>query len=167
MGLWVWIDLHGAPQSQNGYDNSGEKTSDPTWGTGSTLSETEEVIQIIADKYATSQYADVVAGIELINEPALYNLTLSQDGLAGYYEAGYGIVRDVTNTADFAVIMHDGFLAPSEWNGVLSTSDNDAQNVVVDHHEYQAFSDDFVAMSLSDHLQDVCTSAGTWAANKE
>ena len=30
-GLHTIIDLHGAPGSQNGYDNSGQRTNSPQW----------------------------------------------------------------------------------------------------------------------------------------
>jgi glucan 1,3-beta-glucosidase len=32
----VILDLHGAPGSQNGYDNSGQRTSNPQWANSTT-----------------------------------------------------------------------------------------------------------------------------------
>ncbi|OWO98837.1 hypothetical protein B2J93_7099 [Marssonina coronariae] len=68
-GLKVWIDLHGAPLSQNGFDNSGHRISEPGWQGGNSTAQTLAVLKIIADKYAQAEYQDVVVAIELLNEP--------------------------------------------------------------------------------------------------
>lgn len=72
--LKVIIDLHGAPGSQNGYDNSGQRSSNPTWLTdgglnGYTAQQTLSVLDTISQKYAGSEFNNVVIGIELLNEP--------------------------------------------------------------------------------------------------
>ena len=43
-------------------------------------------------------------------------------------------------------MFHDGFAPPNTYNGFLTPSDNNAQQVVVDHHEYSCFTNDLVAM---------------------
>ncbi|KAK8249702.1 glucan 1,3-beta-glucosidase [Phyllosticta capitalensis] len=158
-GLAVWIDLHGAPRSQNGFDNSGQKTSSPGWTTYDSVSATEEVISIIADKYATSDYSDVVKGIQLLNEPLMSNLEGGMDATKAYYENGFSTVRGVDGS-EAMVIIHDGFVNPSEWNGVLTGSGTDG--AVVDHHEYQVFTDSLVAMSADEHNSYVCSNAQGW-----
>ncbi|KAF2758595.1 glycoside hydrolase [Pseudovirgaria hyperparasitica] len=157
-GLKVFIDLHGAPGSQNGFDNSGQKTSNPLWLTGDTTQQTLEVIQIIADKYAQPMYQDVVVGIQLLNEPLMSNLQGGQDGVRQYYRDGYGNVRTVSDTP---VILHDGFQQPPTWNGFLTPSDNNAQGVVMDHHEYQVFNFEQIAWDPPAHRQHVCNNIDT------
>lgn len=119
----IWIDLHGSPGSQNGFDNSGHKVNTPGWQQGDTVAQTLEVIANITSKYAQSSYQDVVVGIELINEPLSSSLNLTT--LQQYYRDGFDLTRDVSDTV---VILQDGFNAPNTWNGFLSTSDNNAQN---------------------------------------
>lgn len=118
----IWIDLHGAPGSQNGFDNSGHKLSTPGWQQGDTVAQTLSVLETIISKYAQPAYQDVVVAIELLNEPLSSELNF--DELKQFYNDGYNQVRAVSDTP---VMLHDGFVSPSTWNGFLSVADN-AQN---------------------------------------
>jgi glucan 1,3-beta-glucosidase len=122
-GLKIWIDLHGAPGSQNGFDNSGQKVATPAWQQGDSVAQTLAVLETITAKYAQPQYQDVVVAIELLNEPL--SSALNFDVLKQFYRDGYGQVRAVSDTP---VVLHDGFVPPSSWNGFLSVSDNNAQH---------------------------------------
>lgn len=123
VGLKVWIDLHGGPGSQNGFDNSGQRNSVLGWQQGDSIAQTLAVLDTITQKYAQLEYQDVVVAIELLNEPLSEELNFDQ--LKQFYRDGYGQVRAVSDTP---VMLHDGFIAPSDWNDVLSVSDNNAQN---------------------------------------
>ncbi|KAF2637366.1 glycoside hydrolase [Massarina eburnea CBS 473.64] len=160
VGLKVIVDLHGAPGSQNGFDNSGQLVSTPNWQSGDTVAQTLQILKTITDKYAQTQYQDVIAGIELLNEPLAASLNV--DTLYQYYRDGFGQTRDVSDTT---VMLHDGFRAPSSWNGFLTPSDNNAQNVVVDHHEYQVFDNSLIAMQPWQHRQQVCTAADGYSGS--
>ena len=59
--------------------------------------------------------------------------------------------------------MFLGFERPSWLNNFLTPSDNNAQNVIVDHHEYQIFNAYQVAWSTEQHRQSVCKAADYWA----
>jgi glucan 1,3-beta-glucosidase len=122
-GLKVWIDLHGAPGSQNGFDNSGQKLATPGWQSGDTVAQTLSVLQNITTKYAQPEYQDVVVAIELLNEPL--SSALNFDDLKQFYRDGFDQVRAVSDTP---VMLHDAFVPPSQWNGFLSESDNNSQN---------------------------------------
>lgn len=122
-GLKIWIDLHGAPGSQNGFDNSGHRISRPGWQGGNTVKQTLAVLETITQKYVQPSYQDVVVAIELLNEPL--SSELNYDTLKQFYRDGFGQVRAVSDTP---VMLHDGFNAPSTWNGFLSVSDGNAQN---------------------------------------
>ncbi|PQE18820.1 glycoside hydrolase family 5 protein [Rutstroemia sp. NJR-2017a WRK4] len=159
-GLKVWIDLHGAPGSQNAFDNSGHRKATPGWQQGGTVAQTLEVLNTITKKYAQTSYQDVVVGIELLNEPA--NWALNFDTLEQFYRDGYGQVRAVS---DSPVIIHDAFYQPDTWNNILNPGDNGATNVVVDHHEYQVFSNSLVAMSGAQHIDFVCSNSHTYAGS--
>ena len=76
----------GAPLSQNGFDNSGQLVPTPGWTTGGSVGATLDVIGIISKKYGTSEYADVVAGIELLNEPLISALSGGRGATQGYYQ---------------------------------------------------------------------------------
>ncbi|KAF2713629.1 glycoside hydrolase family 5 protein [Pleomassaria siparia CBS 279.74] len=158
LGLKMIIDLHGAPGSQNGFDNSGERLAQPTWQSGNTTAQTLQVLKTISAKYAQASYQDVVVGIELLNEPLMSSL--NQDALRQFYRDGYGQVRD---TSDTPVVLHDGFQAPNTWNGFLTPSDANAQNVAIDHHEYQVFTPALNQLQPWEHRQLVCNNAATYS----
>ena len=122
-GLKIWIDLHGAPKSQNGFDNSGHKVGTPQWQQGDSTQQTLDVLKLISTRYAQVKYQDVVVAIQLLNEPM--GPALDFERLKQFYRDGFYQVR---NTGDTAVVLHDAFLGPSTWNGVLTPSDNNAHN---------------------------------------
>jgi glucan 1,3-beta-glucosidase len=156
--------LPGAPLSQNGFDNSGQRTSIPEWTSGDTASFTNNVIAQIAEKYAVPAYQDVVVAIQLLNEPLLSNLPSDRSATEQYYRDGFNNVRKISNTP---VVFSDGFAPVQSWNGFLTPSDNNAQNVVVDHHEYQIFNNDFAAMSPAQHRQFVCDNVTSYTQNRD
>ena len=166
-GLKVHIDLHGAPGSQNGYDNSGHRLGQltqqsfvnaPTWTQGDTVDQTLNVIGKIAGKYAKQSYQDVVVGIELLNEPNPKTLQGGTDAVVQYSKDAYGRVRDVSNTH---TIIHDAFQNGSFWDGTLLPPG--AQNVIIDHHEYQVFSNEQLQLSPQGHRDAVCSGKGAYA----
>ncbi|MCJ1265206.1 exo-1,3-beta-glucanase [Lobaria immixta] len=159
--LKVWIDLHGAPGSQNGFDNSGRLTKTPNWTQGDTTKQTLSVIERIASKYAKDSYQDVVVAIELLNEPLPDKLS-GIDAVVQFSKDGYGKVRD---DSDIPVVVHDAFQEGTFWNGVLGSGDT--KNVIIDHHEYQVFSDEEVARSPTEHRDFVCSHAGSYSANTD
>lgn len=141
--------MHGAPGSQNGYDNSGHK-GDIGWGGGSTVEDTLSVIQQIANKYARSEYQDTVVAIQVLNEPQSAKVSGGPDTVVSFYNNAYGNVKAVSDTP---VVLHDGFQTGTFWNDVLS----DAQNVIIDHHEYQVFTPELIDMSADEHIGYVRT----------
>ncbi|KAK4555949.1 glucan exo-1,3-beta-glucosidase [Recurvomyces mirabilis] len=159
VGLKVIIDLHGAPGSQNGFDNSGQRIAQPGWQSGNTVQKTLDVLETIQTKYGDSSYDDVVAGIELLNEPL--NTALNPDTTRQFERDGYGQQRKVSNSR--VVILQDGFMPPSSYNGFLTPSDNNAEWVAIDHHEYQVFTPELVALAPWQHRQYVCNNAGTYS----
>ena len=68
-GLKLIIDLHGAPGSQNGFDNSGHRVDYPAWHTeNNAVARTNAVIKTLAAKFANDP--NVVSIIAPLNEPA-------------------------------------------------------------------------------------------------
>ncbi|KAK1073459.1 glucan exo-1,3-beta-glucosidase [Friedmanniomyces endolithicus] len=159
LGLKVIIDLHGAPGSQNGFDNSGQRTNTLLWQTGNNVQKTLAVLDNIQTQYGASSYDDVIAGIELINEPLTTSLNLGE--VKQYERDGYNQQREVSSTR--VVVIQDGFQPPSSYNGFLSSSDNSSEWVAIDHHEYQVFTPALVEMAPWQHRQYVCNNAYTYS----
>jgi glucan 1,3-beta-glucosidase len=138
-----------APGSQNGFDNSG-KFGSIAWQQGDTTKQTLTAIQNLADRYAKD--TDVVTAIELLNEPGNWGLDMSQ--VKQFYYDGWGNVR--TDNAYTAVVIHDAFLdIQSYWNGFMNYQSG-VNDVILDTHIYQIFSNGQVAMNPCEHVQTAC-----------
>jgi glucan 1,3-beta-glucosidase len=158
-GLKVIIDLHAAPQSQNGFDHSGHKQPTPGWGQNDSIPQTHAVLKILDEKYANWKAQDVVIAIEVLNEPFLSG-GLDRNMVQQFYRDAFYNLRLISDTP---MMMHDGFLDPKWLNWFLSPEDNNAQGVVVDHHEYQIFSPDLVSLTTTEHRTLACNAIYTYA----
>ena len=79
-GLKVIVDLHGAPGSQNGFDNSGQRLNYPAWHTQSgAVARTNAIIKTLANRFAGNP--SVVPIISPLNEPA------------GFYDEMMGTIK--------------------------------------------------------------------------
>ncbi|KAJ6261749.1 DNA repair protein rad50 [Drechslerella dactyloides] len=155
-GLAVWIDLHGAPGSQNGFDNSGLRDQIRWQTTPDYVVHTIKVIQQIAAKYTQPEYQGVVAVIELLNEPL--GPALDVAALRQFHWDGLGSVRAVGTTW---LSMSDAFLHPSQWNPDFNGDSNHMvngkyANVILDHHHYQVFSPGENSRDLNTQLTVAC-----------
>jgi len=149
-GLKVMLDLHGAPGSQNGFDNSGRK-GPINWQSGDNVPNTVTAIRNLAERYASQ--TDVVTAIQLLNEPANWGNDMGQ--IKKFYYDGWGTVRDYNK--DVAVVIHDAFLDPqSYWNGFMN-SGSGVNDVILDTHIYQIFTEDQVALKPCQHVQKACS----------
>ncbi|CAN0074129.1 unnamed protein product, partial [Laminaria digitata] len=123
-GLYVILDLHGAPGSQNGLDNSGMTSPDPNeevWGetwmyspenygnTVRTLAAMAEYINHIEDSFGL----DNVMALELLNEPWAH---LDLGRVRDFYVTGIEAVRLVRPA--MPIIIHDSFRGPM-WDTLL------------------------------------------------
>ena len=148
-GLKVMLDLHGAPGSQNGFDNSG-RYGPIDWQQGDTVQQTITAIQNLAQRYSGD--TDTVTTIELLNEPLGPDLNL--DEILTYYQSGYQTVQSASS--NFATTIHDAFEdIQAYWNGKFTATSGD-QNIILDTHQYQIFSPSQVAMSPSAHVSAAC-----------
>ncbi|KAF7157443.1 hypothetical protein CNMCM5623_001704 [Aspergillus felis] len=144
-GLKVVIDLHGAPGSQNGFDNSGRKGS-IAWQQGNTVTQTMDAFRALAERYLPE--SDVVAGIEALNEPNIPG-GVSEAGLRDYYNQSVDAVRQINpNTA---VFLSDGFLSTTSWNGLKT-----GENVVMDTHHYHMFDNYLISLDINGHVKSAC-----------
>lgn len=147
--LMVWIDLHGAPGSQNGFDNSGLRDQ-IEYQTDDNISLTLTVLQKIFDTYGGDEYKDVISGIELLNEPLGPSSDMNQ--LENFYKWGYKNMRSVLTNF---VIIHDAFQLFNYYDNLFTTDDG-YWDVVVDHHHYQVFSSGELSRDIDEHVSVAC-----------
>jgi len=160
-GLKVMIDLHGAPGSQNGFDNSGQRLGGNLirWNRNSTNAErAKNAILTIAKRFATNQYRNTVVAIQLLNEPAAYKDSSLLSFYQTYANDGYFAMRYDTQPGqlnnDLAVSLHDAFQNLSYWNGRFQPPTYN--NVVLDTHRYTMFNPGQNAWSRQTRLQSFC-----------
>lgn len=148
--LSVWIDLHGAPGSQNGFDNSGLRGV-VDWQTNDYVNRTVSVLEQIAEMYGQEDYNNVVVAIELVNEPL--GPVLNMDEIKQFYNNGWHTIRDTGS--DTGVVIHDAFQSYGYWDNYMPLPDY--FNVILDHHDYQVFSADQLEQTIQQHIDSACT----------
>ncbi|OCF54308.1 glucan 1,3-beta-glucosidase [Kwoniella mangroviensis CBS 10435] len=163
-GIKVMVDLHGAPASQNGYDNSGHRGS-ANWATdNNNVVRTKNVISTLAKKYSDPSYFGVVTMLALLNEPATYMNDQLLQTTRQYWKDAYGAARYPYGNSDksgLVLVIHDGFQPLSTYQGFMS--EPDYEDVFLDTHNYQVFNDDFVSWNWDQHVKGICDKATTYS----
>ncbi|TKA70687.1 hypothetical protein B0A55_07004 [Friedmanniomyces simplex] len=142
LGLSVLIDLHGAPGSQNGQDNSG--LIGPVLFTSNTTNTDRSLIALrnLTAEFSQSMYNDTVIGIELLNEPRLNSGNFTMVDLQSFYTDGAGTIQNATTDNTLNVTIHDAFWGPQYWkdyNPLNTAASQPANGLSVDTHQYYAF----------------------------
>jgi glucan 1,3-beta-glucosidase len=127
-GIYVILDLHGAPGSQNGFDNSGQRTGNPIWaisGQKADYSYIQHTLDVL--KTVAQLVGDKVAVIELLNELAGFRGQDWGQAAREFWQAGYDAVRAAAGN-DVKVMIGDAFLGLDSWYGYMK----EAQGVLMD-----------------------------------
>ncbi|KAK0940122.1 hypothetical protein LTR29_008317 [Friedmanniomyces endolithicus] len=152
-GIKVMIDLHGAPGSQNGFDNSGRKGA-IDWTQGNTIAQTHTALNKIRDDHASHP---AVAAIELLNEPM--GPSLDMDTVRQFYMDGWGAL----DGSGVAITFHDAFEGVNSWNswgaGMWA--------LLLDTHHYQVFDSGSLQMGINQHISTACGFGGAMATNNK
>ncbi|KAK5133537.1 hypothetical protein LTR08_007674 [Meristemomyces frigidus] len=152
LGLNVFIDIHGAPGSQNGWEETGLVGPVLFSANTSNSDRTLKVLQNLTTEFSKDVYGGAVTNIELLNEPLI---GLPQ--LKTFYTAGYNVVG-VANSSGINVTIHDGFYDPHSWafydpNDATATAP--APYLTVDTHQFWAFPP-LNNLSQPEILQAIC-----------
>ncbi|CAJ2638574.1 unnamed protein product [Trifolium pratense] len=139
-GMKVIVDLHAVEGSQNGNDHSGTRDGFLEWG-DSYIPQTVSVIDFLAERYGNRPS---LGGIELMNEPQGVDI----DSLKKYYKAGYDAVRKYNQNA--YVIMSNPLGV--EDSKILLSFVSGFNNVVLDVHYYNLYTDNFNNMNVQQNI---------------
>jgi glucan 1,3-beta-glucosidase len=169
-GLKVWLDLHGVPGSQNGFDNSGKRGRIGWQDDEQNLEITMKTLDYIFQKYGQSNLTDTVIGIEIVNEPMMPSLNLS-DTLQFTYDSYYNFREKYSSENWF--LVQEGFMPVGYWNVHLNNNysnvslpyvknisstylkDNYFHGIVIDHHHYEVFTDVQLENSSEERVNDI------------
>ena len=141
LGLKILLDLHGAPGSQNGFDNSGKRGKVHWLDDGNverTLKIIDQFCQLLNKWVNEGAFkADTIYGIELLNEPWGLDSKVWEEIRDRFYPEGYKVVRNSTGE-EYSVTIQQGF---RPWfNFYYYMSDKEAyKGVTLDIHSYHAF----------------------------
>lgn len=156
--MHVVIDLHCAPGSQNGFDNSGRKgevhfADEERTEKGRVIyPNIQRALQVIANltaHFSQEAFRGTVVGIELVNEAFI---TIPIEVVKDYYLQGYEIVK--SNGDTMAVIIGDSFRF-GEWNNFMFPPHY--RHVWIDTHIYHVFDLARLSMTPQQHMQQTCT----------
>jgi len=152
-GIKVMIDLHGAPGSQNGFDNSGRRGG-IGWTQGDTVTQTHAALNKIRDDHASHP---AVAAIELVNEPM--GPSLDMDTVRQFYMDGWGDLKD----SHVAITFHDAFEGVTSWNNWGSGM----WSLLLDTHHYEVFDSGSLQLGISEHVGTACGFGSQMATNNK
>ena len=141
-GLKVMIDLHGAPLSQNGFDNSGQYGS-VRWTQGDSVQHTLNVLNKIRDDHASHP---AVSAIQLLNEPL--GPSLDMNVVRQFYMDGWGNLKN----SEVAITFHDAFQGVTSWGNWGAGM----WNLLLDTHHYEIFDNGMVSQDLNGHIKQAC-----------
>ncbi|CDZ97418.1 exo-beta--glucanase [Phaffia rhodozyma] len=149
LGLDVMVDLHGAPGSQNGQDNSGKQGPVLFTANQTNYDRTYRVLKNLTEEFVKPEYGGVVKVIEILNEPRLHdynqttNTTFSMSDLKAFYAAASDVIRFGSDNG-LTVAVHDAFWGPQYWNNYDPTNNQSYTGsnpswLQIDTHQYYAF----------------------------
>lgn len=174
-GLRILIDLHTAPESQNGFDNGGICGVCKWAQSPARVDRVLLVLEKLAERYGKR---DGLWGIQLINEPVSEQLWqfiqrrypphnperaegsdfISLSFLRDFYKRGYHVLRKHMDESK-AVVFHDAFRFDA-WYDFMQ--EPEYKNVVLDAHWYlgmDAGADleelDFMRVVLVEHVKKI------------
>jgi len=130
-GIYVLLDLHGAPGAQNKERHSGRKNFNKLFD-NSTEGETYrkrtiELWQVIAQHYKNNK---TICGYDLLNEPAEPKDSFSKEGLWKLYDLIYKAIRNVDKNH---MIIMEGIW---DWEALPSPASMGWENVIYQFHYY-------------------------------
>lgn len=129
LGMYVVLDIHGLPGSQNGKEHSGHAGS-IGWFTETNNARSLHAVTEAMNFITQSSNKAVIAAIEIMNEP---NITTSKE--RKFYEDYITSATKIIHTANASmpVMFHDAFLGASDWSKFTK---NQKDNYVLDIHNY-------------------------------
>ena len=95
-GFQVMIDLHGAPGSQNGQDNSGLIGPVLFPSNSSNSDRSLDVLRNLTAEFSQDIYGGAVTAIELLNEPRLDDDNFPMSQLKEFYDDGVEVVSSAS-----------------------------------------------------------------------
>ncbi|KAJ2653179.1 hypothetical protein IWW40_000545 [Coemansia sp. RSA 1250] len=142
----VILDLHGAPGSQNGFDNSGLR-GDINWTKRPT--DIPRTLDALAGLARIANESPSVVAVQAVNEPA--NWGVPKSTIIDFYIQAYTTIKAIA--PQVAVMFHDAFLPTTEWAEIVPQNLTDS---ILDTHIYHVFDENVLRFSDEKHISKAC-----------
>eukprot|EP00542_Grammatophora_oceanica_P012263 CAMPEP_0194033910 /NCGR_PEP_ID=MMETSP0009_2-20130614/6392_1 /TAXON_ID=210454 /ORGANISM="Grammatophora oceanica, Strain CCMP 410" /LENGTH=639 /DNA_ID=CAMNT_0038674641 /DNA_START=31 /DNA_END=1950 /DNA_ORIENTATION=- len=156
--LTVWPDLHGAPGSENGFDNSGHflgRSSCSGWDQSpQNVQLTLDILTDLAEAIRAQGLDDVVTGFGILNEPFA---DCDADVLRNYYNQALSMLRS-TLGEHVSVFVGDMFRGFRFNDGAFWIDAEEHHDTYLDSHPYHVFFEQGRAFTPRQHIAYVCRS---------
>lgn len=121
-----------------------------------------EVLETMVQKYGTTDWADVVWGLELVNEPVVYD-TSSFGDVSSWAKSAFDALVGLADNENLKIIMHDAFVGASDWEpiGAAINEECEEPTFYLDLHLYQNQDSSDNAMTQAEHIASVCNYKST------
>lgn len=158
-GLRINLDVHALPGSQNGWNHSGRQGS-IGWlnGTDGNLNAQRslDIHNQLSQFFAQDRYKNIISFYGLVNEPKM--IVLDTTAVVNWTAAAFDLVRK--NGIEAYIVMGDGFLGLSNWQGKLQGYDG----LVLDAHQYVIFNSGQIDYN---HTQKATYACSGWTQQTE
>lgn len=133
--MYIIIDLHGLPGSQNGEQQSGHNTTTPTFYQPLQQARSDQLVKAVVDWIAGSPYWSIISAVEVINEPRPYT-TEQRAMIRAYYDRSYNTLQTLGDRAP-AMFFADAFVPGNKlaywWEFAASHKTNPPSLLFTDH----------------------------------
>ena len=135
MNIEVWPDIHTAPGSQNGFDNSGHLLKDPTckhWSDSEdNIKRSLKAVDDISKAVVRDSMKDVVTGFGILNEPWF---DCDEQVVRTFYNNALKLVRK--NMGDSTYVFVGDIFKASNFNNGFWIDSEEYSNTLLDSHYY-------------------------------
>lgn len=157
-GIKAIVCVHGSPGSQNGWGHSGHAGA-AEWQLGDNMDRNTAILSTIAKKYGGQNYADVVYGIEIVNEPLSWS-PLDPLVTQKWVQDTFSVMKSVASNSNLRILASDGFSGAASWSDVdqVLNGDTNAANspFVLDLHLYQIHDASDLLLTQTQHIAKAC-----------
>ncbi|MBW0524958.1 hypothetical protein O181_064673 [Austropuccinia psidii MF-1] len=160
--IYLILDLHGLPGSQNGEQQSGHNTTAPTFYQATNQARSDQLVKAVVDWIDQSPYYSIISAIEVINEPRPYT-TEQRAMIRAYYERSYETIQSLGQKAP-AMLFSDGFVPGDKfayWWDFAASHQTTPPSLLYTDHPYPGY---FPAQTnAQDILNQTCVKGAKYA----